>query len=83
MTGLTVIVAISAAGVVFLIYVFAALCKESRRGVCHVVQILWHQEQDELEMPSMGTGEVIPIDARSREQHPFDVGERRAIRVGR
>ncbi len=83
MTGLAMILGISAAGVVFLIYVFAAFCKESQRGPCHVVQVLRHPEPDELETASTESREVIPIDPRGHEQHSFEVGERQAIRVGR
>lgn len=83
MTGLAFMIAISVAAVVFLIYVFAALCRESRRGPCDVVHMLRHPGQDELEIPSMASREVLPIDARAGEQHSFGAGERRAIRVGR
>ncbi len=82
MTPIAIMVA-SVAGVVFLIYVFAALCKESRRGPCRVVQILWHPEQDDLETPAMGSREVLSIDARAPAQHAFGVGEGPALRVGR
>lgn len=85
MSASTVLIAISVASVAFLIYVFVALCKESRSGACRVVHIL--RNPDHIpEMSQDADDEAIQTNALAPTQRFVTVDRRavlRHLRVGR